>query len=363
MSRQVMEAPVPGVDALPAGHGMAGIDTFVQFIAGKHVQVSAFQMDSSGKKLLEIAPHIIQGLGCAEIILGSACPTRQGKKGAVCAHGSIVRVIVIPVLVRHPEHIAQFLHSIRKLLQALPSAGLFAGGQIVRVLIVVSGLPPSVQVEVELVHTHLFQPLYPFRPVGERNQFIVFLRIFLIIIGGSRGYMALALHMHDAAADKLFHIGILSGFFSQGAGTAFLVGYFAVELAEGDIIAACGHEAVGGGTGIAHFAHRGQMAQGHPGRASCGMVYGISAVPTLSHIAQIAALGRNLSPPGHVGGLGTHLSVEGKLLSHHLGPVCGQELSLHGVQHRIRTGLVCYKRGGPADLFHGRAAFFRSFFL
>ena len=111
----------------------------------------------------------------------------------------------------HAEHITKLLHGVRELLQALPPAGLFAGGQIIRVLVVVSGLPPAVQMQVELVHAQSLQALHPFGPVGERHQPVVFFRIFFVIIGGAFRHMALALHMHDAATDELFHIGVLGG--------------------------------------------------------------------------------------------------------------------------------------------------------
>ena len=36
---------------------------------------------------------------------------------------------------------------------------------------------------------------------------------------------------------------------------------------------------------IVHFSHGREMAQEYPGGASCGMVYGIGAIPALPHIA------------------------------------------------------------------------------
>ena len=63
-------------------------------------------------------------------------------------HHPMTRRECIPILVMHAEHIPKLLHGVRELLQALPPAGLFAGGQIIRVLVVVSGLPPAVPVTV-----------------------------------------------------------------------------------------------------------------------------------------------------------------------------------------------------------------------
>ena len=59
---QIVEALIAGVNALPAGHGVMGIDALIQLVAGEHIQVSPLQMDAVGKKLFKITAHIVQGL-------------------------------------------------------------------------------------------------------------------------------------------------------------------------------------------------------------------------------------------------------------------------------------------------------------
>ena len=70
-------------------------------------------------------------------------------------------------------------------------------------LVVIAGLSPAIEMQVELLYPQLFQLLYPLRPVGEGDQLVVFIRIIPVILGGALGNMGLAGDMHHTAADEL----------------------------------------------------------------------------------------------------------------------------------------------------------------
>ena len=210
--------------------------------------------------------------------------------------------------------------------------------------------------QVKLVNAHVVQAAHALLPMRKRDELIIVLRVLMIIERAVRHEMGLALHMHDAAADELLHIRVLRGLGAQRAGAALLLGDAAVELTQRHIVAARGHEAVGHRAGVAHLALRGQMAHEHARRAAGRVLDRVRAVPEGAHIAQIAAVGRDLAPPGHVGALGAHLSAKGHLLADGLRPVIWQQLALHGVEHRVGAGVVGHKRLRPADFLYMQSA-------
>ena len=161
--------------------------------------------------------------------------------------------------------------------------------------------------------------------------------------------------MHHAAADQAFDVGVLGRLFAQRAHPALLLGDAPIKLAQRHVIAPRRHERIGDRARIAHAAQRGQVAHAHARRPARRVVDAIGAIPARAHVAQVAALPRDLAPPGHIGGLGAHLAVEGQLSADRLRPIRRQQLALHGVQHRVAPRLVRSERPRPLDAAHLQA--------
>ena len=351
--RQIAQALAARVDALAAGHRVARVGAFIQLVAGEHVEIGALQMDAMREELLKVAADVVLRQRRAEIVLPSARPARHFKEAAVRAQGRVVRIVgrrvevIVAVLVVDAEHVAQLLHGVREGLEPRPAAGLPAGRQVIGMLVVVAGLSPAVQMQIQLVNAHALEPANAFFPLGKRRHMVVRLQVLGVIERAFRHAVRLAVHVHHAAAHELADVGVCRSLLAQRVRAALLVDHLPVQAAERHIVAARRHEAVGHRAGIAHLAQRRQMAHVHARRTAGRMVDRIGVVPEVAGVAEIAALRGDLAPPGHVGGFGAHLSVKGHFLAHGLRPVGGQKLALHRVEHGIGALLLGHQRRRP----------------
>lgn len=136
---------------------MAGIKTPIALIACENIQIRGLKMYAVFQNLLKVTFDIVGGLSDAEIALPAARPAAYiqnraigGLTGKLPVKGGGVKVI-ISVLVMQAEHIAAVFKGIGERLKPFP-AGIFAGGEIVGMLIVIFRLTTAVEVEIVLVH-------------------------------------------------------------------------------------------------------------------------------------------------------------------------------------------------------------------
>ena len=110
-------------------------------------------------------------------------------------------LVEIPVLVMNAEEVAQFFHGLRKLTHAFPSAGLHTSRADIRMLIVISGISPTVEVKVELLYSVRLKGTHLFRSFSKRNQTIILIRCILIKKFRIRLYAGLDPFMHKGSPD------------------------------------------------------------------------------------------------------------------------------------------------------------------
>ena len=244
MGEQPVKAVFAVLIALPAGHAVQGIGALVALVAGKDVQISAVQPDAVGEQLGEVAADIGLGLGGAQVGLRAARPSGVLGVAAVRQHGGVGRVegrrvqIVVAVLVMDAEQVAQLVHGVAQLLHALPAAGFGTGGQIVRVLVVIARLRPSVEMQVHLLDAKLVQIFHLPGSGGEGGDEVVLLRIFRVIEIGLWIDIGLDAAVNKAAADQVVDRGHPRGLLRQRGEQAVLLDIAAVDLAQVVVVAA-----------------------------------------------------------------------------------------------------------------------------
>ena len=140
---------------------MHRIIALVPFVTCKYIQVCAIQPDSVFLNLLEVSFHIVRSLCRTQIRLRSARPFLMFRDASVCETARVIlieawrRKIIIPVLIVDSKYVATFMHCIHQRLHAFPSSCFFTCRQIIRVLVVISWLCPSVQMQVQLFHSEV----------------------------------------------------------------------------------------------------------------------------------------------------------------------------------------------------------------
>ena len=75
------------------------------------------------------------------------------------------------------EHVTTFVHGVCQFFHIFPATGLFTCRQVIRVLIVVSRLCPSIQMKVQFFHSLLMEFSDLFCTLCKRCQMIVLFRI------------------------------------------------------------------------------------------------------------------------------------------------------------------------------------------
>ena len=183
--QQVFEAFGAALVAFAAGHAMLGMRAFVAFIAGEHVQIRAVQRDAVRGDLTEVAAHVIRRKLGAQVRLAPTGPHRVLGHRAVRQSDRIARVerargeVIVAVLVMRAEQVSLLMTGVDQRSHALPAAGLAACGQIVGMAVVVAGLRPAVQMQVQPPGTHFVQRAHLPLALRERDE--------RIILAGLRG--------------------------------------------------------------------------------------------------------------------------------------------------------------------------------
>ena len=321
---------------------------------------------------MKIAFYVVGRSRRAQIGLRTSGPTAVLRHGAVCkAHRFLLvkafRVqIIIPILVMNAEQVSAGMHRIDKLLHSFPASGLLTGRKIIRMLIVIAGFRPSVQMQIELFYAPFSDVLNQPRPFCERCHMIVFFRLFLIIKIGKRMHIGLDSAVDKSAAIKLLHRRKSGRLFPQRNQLSGLLYISTVNAAQIIVITVI-QKRIGGASSVIHFPQARLPPDADMSvRSSCGMVHIRPRIPGRIRDGDIAVSLFYLAEPGHIAAGRQKLSAKAQTVHCRL-PVIGKQKALSLVDQRIPSGNTIFflsasagrsrsERHGnrPADLFYGK---------
>ena len=210
------------------------------------------------------------------------------------------------------EQIAAVFDRIGKFLHGLPAAGFAACGQIVGMPVIIAGPAPAVQMQIKSAQTHIMIAADFLRARAERDDLVIPLRMFAVIIESPRGYVCFDAFVYNGAADQAVCQRIAGALFRQSGKKAGFFYISAVGFAEGVIITG-GKKPELRYAAAGESAKAGQIIKPHAGARPAGrMVDLIAGVPGLLTDGKVSLVVLDLSEPWHIGVRAAELSVEGK---------------------------------------------------
>ena len=247
---------------------------------------------------------------------------------------------------------------IHQALHALPASGLRTGIPVVRMLVVVAGLRPAVQMQKQLFHTHALQAFHLFFPDGKQGDMVVFLRILFIKEIRFRIDVGLDAAVHDAAAYQIFYGRDSGGLFRKGNKQPGILHIASVNLAQVIIIAVLG-KYIFHAAPVIHFPKARLPPCPDMGiRAARRMLQPRARIPGCGGNRNITCLILHLAVPGHIAPSRKKSSVKGKSACL-IFPGVGDQKPLPFIYKRL-PGLgraVKFHASRPSHLFDGKPFF------
>ena len=150
------------------------------------------------------------------------------------------------------EQIAPRMQGFLQVFHAFPAARFLAGRQVVRMLVIITGLSPAIQVQIEFFHPGFMICLQLMFALFKRGKPIVLLGIARIEERGFRIHMGLDPQMHEPAADQLLHGSYAGRFLFQCRCQTILKYISPIDLCQ-SIVVAGGTEGIAKDSPVVHL--------------------------------------------------------------------------------------------------------------